>query len=90
MHHCVATKLASAAFGSAKGEALRGTTPAGMATGSLAPNLIQLPSSIAFTTEPTETTEKTRESKCPKSSSVLSVGSVVKALTVKYFENAGS
>jgi hypothetical protein len=46
--------------------------------------------SIAFTTENTAATEKTKKSKCPKPSSVLSVGSVVNALTVKYFENAGS
>jgi len=56
----------------------------------MAEKLIQQPSSIAFTTEITEATEKTRKSKCPKSSSVFSVCSVVKALTVKYFENAGS
>ena len=72
------------------GGAHRETTPDGMVTYPLAPKLIQLLSSIAFTTEHTEATEKTRKSECPKSSSVLSVDSVVKALNVKYFENAGS
>jgi hypothetical protein len=46
--------------------------------------------SSAFTTELTEATEKTRKSQCPASFSVLSVGSVVRALVVTYFENDGS
>ncbi len=65
-------------------------TPIGVVTDPLAEQHIQLPLSIAFTPEHTEATEKTRKSQCPKSSSVLSVYSVVRALTVKYLENAGS
>jgi hypothetical protein len=54
-----------------------------------APKLIQLPSSNAFTTENTEAIEKKMRSELLKSSSVLSVFSVVKSLAAKHFKNDG-
>jgi hypothetical protein len=53
-------------------------------------NLIQLTSRNAFTAENVEATEKTFKGDLLESSSVLSVSSAVKSLSVKHFKNVGS
>ena len=60
-----------------------------VAPSALASELIEQPSSIAFTTENTEATEKKRRVR-RNDFSVLSVFSVVKSLAAKYFKNDGS